>query len=60
MNQYIEELTGIEITRERSKQKNELLEKAEVQELRGLAGKLLWVSSNTRPDVAFDVCTVSN
>ena len=57
---YTNELKGIDLDRSRKLQKNELLDKHEVKELRAVAGRLLWVSSNTRPDLAYDTCVVSN
>ena len=59
-NEYLEDLDTIQLSIERSKQKNEKLGKEEIKDLRALVGKLIWLSTNTRPDIAFDVCQVSN
>ena len=39
--------------------KNEILTGKKSEELRSLIGKLLWVSGQTRPDIAFEVCQLS-
>ena len=57
---YVYDLNQVVIDRERSLQKDSLLNKKEIKQLRAVAGQLLWVSSNTRPDIAFDSCAVSN
>ena len=58
--EYVEKIEEIEISKSRSSRKNDELSTEEKTSLKKLAGKLLWVSTNTRPDIAFDVCKVSN
>ena len=43
----------------KKKEKHELANKKEQTEFRALCGQLNWVASQTRPDVAFDVCELS-
>ena len=57
---YIENLKEILITDERKKQLNDMLSEEERQQLRTVCGQLLWATSQTRPDVAFDSCQVNN
>ena len=59
-NDYLQDLEPIQLSRQRQLQKDEKLDKSEIKELRALAGKLIWLSTNTRPDIAFEVCQVSN
>ena len=39
--------------------KNDELSQDEKTELKRLTGQTMWISSQTRPDVAFDVCQMS-
>ena len=39
--------------------KNEIVTGKKSEELRSLIGKLLWVSGQTRPDIAFEVCQLT-
>ena len=57
---YVDSLQPIYIDSVRKKQKDELLTPQEKKALRSLSGQLLWVTSQTRPDVAYDSCLVSN
>jgi len=57
---YVCDLGHVAISNDRSLQKDASLNKKEVKALRAVSGQLLWVSSNTRPDIAFDSCAVSN
>ena len=57
---YIEELTEISIERNRKTQLDELLTDDEKKTLRSISGQLLWTTSQTRPDLAFQSCNISN
>ena len=57
---YIDNLKEISIDSLRKKQVNDKLTEGERKELRSMCGQLLWVSSQTRPDVSFETCSVSN
>ena len=43
----------------KKKEKHELADEKEQIEFRALCGQLIWVASQTCPDVAFDVCELS-
>ena len=38
----------------------DLLNKIQQQDLKSIAGKLNWISTHSRPDIAYDVCQTSN
>ena len=57
---YIEELTEISIERSRKTQLDDPLTDDEKNTLRSVAGQLLWTTSQTRPDLAFQSCIISN
>ena len=59
-NNYISSLKRVELSTERTSQKDEELTNAEKSKLRSISGQLLWVTSQTRPDASFDSCKVSN
>ena len=56
---YISEVKEIEITKERTSQRNEPLTTEETRQLRRVAGRLNWASSQTPPDMAYDSCVFS-
>ena len=56
---YTDELKETDASRERRMSKESPLTTEEPQQLRGLAGKLNWTSSETRPDMSFGSCPVS-
>ena len=58
--EYSNRIEEIELNKDRISRKNDELNKEEKSSLKSLAGKLQWVSTNTRPDIAFDVCKISN
>ena len=58
-NEYINSIEKIKIDRERKLNKDAMLNNRETDELRAAIGQLGWISSNTRPDLAFDVCYLS-
>ena len=49
----IDQLEAIDLTKEKRKQHDDLLDAAEISELRSGNGALGWVARQTRPDVAF-------
>ena len=57
---YIEELTEISIERSRKTQLDDQLNNDEKKTLRSVSGQLLWTTSQTRPDLAFQSCIISN
>ena len=59
-NAYIQELMNIHIARERANDNKLPITKKEYKELRSVCGQLLWVSSQTRPDIAYQTCVASN
>lgn len=57
---YVSSISPIEISKGRILRKNDELNEEEKHELKRLAGQMMWVSTQTRPDIAFDVCKMSN
>jgi hypothetical protein len=57
---YIDKLREIPLSSERRKQNDEPITKEERSQLRSLSGQMLWVTSQTRPDSAFETCMMSN
>ena len=48
------------MTRSRSFQKSHLLSDGEKESFRALVGQLNWITTNIRPDIAYDVCELSS
>ena len=59
-NLYVSSISPIDIKKGRSLRKNDELSQEEKTELKRLTGQMMWVSTQTRPDVSFDVCQMSN
>ena len=57
---YIKELTEISIERNRKTHIDDQLTDDEKKILRSVSGQLLWTTSQTRPDLAFQSCIISN
>ena len=55
---YINKLQEVAVKRGRLN--TDLLTQDEKSTLRSLSGQMLWVTNQTRPDVAFDTCMMSN
>ena len=59
-NSYIAKIQPIYLESDRTKEIDSGLSKDEVSELKSISGQLLWATSQTRPDVAFEGCQVGN
>ena len=57
---YTKDLKEIILTAERKKQTDHRLTVKERNLLRSVCGQVLWATSQTRPDVAFEGCQISN
>ena len=57
---YIQSLEEMKINDDRKKDIHAKLTDKEKKNLRAICGQLLWVSSQTRPDAAFETCRASN
>ena len=55
---YIKTIEPIKV--DPTKDKENVLDSTERGDLKRLAGQLIWVTSQTRPDVAFETCVMSN
>ena len=60
-HEYImKELHQIQITPKRKGQKNHALTSDEYRVYKSVIGKIQWLSVQTRPDISFEVCQLSN
>ena len=59
-NNYIPSMTPVSIPKERYSKRDELLTSEERTELKKLSGQMLWVSAQTRPDLSYETCIMSN
>ena len=57
---YIPNIEPIELSQSRASQKSNELKKEEKAELKRLSGQMMWVTSQTRPDLGFETCVMSN
>ena len=57
--QYASSLNTLEVTYARAMQKNSELSEEEKTGYRSLIGQLSWISTHTRPDIAYDTCELS-
>ena len=58
-NDYVDSLEEIDLTQARASRRLDHLGKRELQDYRALVGQLNWLGTQTRPDVAYDVCELS-
>ena len=59
-NSYIESIQQIKINRCRASSPNANLNDVELHDLKRLAGQMNWVSTQTRPDLSYEVCVMCN
>ena len=59
-HKYIDNLKQIELSPKRRNQKTHALNNEEHRTFREKCGQLLWLSLQTRPDISYDVCQLSN
>jgi transposase InsO family protein len=57
---YIPSICPIEIAPHQKSRRNDELNIDERKELKRLSGQMMWVTSQTRPDISFETCTMSN
>ena len=53
-------MSSIPINKRRASEKSEKLDEKEKKEYRALVGQLNWISTHTRPDIAFETCVLSS
>ena len=58
--EFVQKIAGIQISEKRKRQKTHALAPDEYTKFRSLCGKLLWLSLQSRPDISFEVCQLSN
>ena len=58
-NDYIESVESIKLSINQKLEKDDSLTSTELRDLRALLGKLNWIARQTRPDLTFDICSVS-
>ena len=57
---YIDSIMPVNINNSRKLMKDDSLNSEERAELRRLSGQMLWVTSQTGPDLSFETCVISN
>ena len=57
---YVKSLKAIEIAPKRKLQKTYALSTGEYKQYRSICGQILWLAIQTRPDVSYDICVLSN
>ena len=56
---YINEIVPMEISTKRKRDRQAFLNEEETKKFRGVVGQLNWISSQTRPDVTYDMLSLS-
>ena len=56
---YIKSIAPMKLNPDRKKQRKSPLSEVEKEEFRKLIGQLNWASTQTRPDISYDVCELS-
>ena len=59
-DEYLSSINPITISKERMAQKNYLINKDEMKQLRSLIGQLNWIATQTRPDLLFECCDLAS
>ena len=57
---YVKGIKPIEISPKRKAQKTYALSTGEYKQYRSICGQILWLSLQTRPDISYDICVLSN
>ena len=57
---YIPNVKKIELKQNHRYKKADELNEEEKAELKRLSGQMMWVTSQTRPDLSFETCVMSN
>ena len=57
---YVSSIAPILVPQNRYTQRDEELMQEDKVELKKFAGQMLWVSSQTRPDLSFETCSIGN
>ena len=56
---YIKSLNEVEVSHKKAKLRNNILNDEEVHKFRSVIGQLNWIGTQTRPDISYDVCSLS-
>ena len=56
---YIKSLQQVEMSQKKCQRKDMPLNEEEIHQYRSVVGQLNWVGTQTRPDISFDVCSLS-
>ena len=57
---YMQGIKPIEMSVKRKAQKTFALSTGEFKQYRSICGQILWLSLQTRPDISYDICVLSN
>ena len=58
-NGYVLSIEDISLSKQRASRRSDNLSVSEASGLKALIGQLVWLSSQSRPDISFDVCQLS-
>lgn len=56
---YMKSLQPVDVSQRKSQRKDMYLNEEEMHRYRSVVGQLNWVGTQTRPDISFDVCSLS-